>query len=49
MRGYVIRPASRLYDLYLIQQHILGNMPLSSPLRPLLVPDANNSGSITTG
>ena len=39
-------PCITLYDLYLIQQHILGNMPLSSPYA-LIAADANNSGSIT--
>ncbi|MCB0562449.1 MAG: hypothetical protein KDD09_26030, partial [Phaeodactylibacter sp.] len=40
-------PCLTLYDLYLIQQHILGNMPLSSPYA-IIAADANNSGSITS-
>lgn len=34
-------------DILLIQQHILGNMPISSPYR-LLAADANDSGAIST-
>ncbi len=44
--GLCPSPCIDVYDLYLIQQHILGVTPLPAPYA-LIAADANNSGGIT--
>lgn len=44
--GLCPSPCIDVYDLYLIQQHILGATPLPTPYA-LIAADADNSGSIT--